>query len=141
VPEPPPRLWSANSGTKAVIDSLNVAYEQPERRSFLRLNLISLVFTLGAFLSLTLAVGAVVVAPLVLSHLGLGGVADTLVRILRWPALLSFVIIGSQSSTATGPASVAAALGWLAPSALFSWYISNFGTNDATYARWARLSA
>ena len=42
---------------------------------------------------MTLAVGAVVVAPIVLTHLGLGGVADTLVRLLRWPALLAFVII------------------------------------------------
>jgi hypothetical protein len=68
-------LWSANSRTKAVIDGLNVAYREAEKRSFIRLNLISLVFTLGAFLSLTLAVGAVVVAPIVLTHLGLGGVA------------------------------------------------------------------
>ena len=68
-------------GTKAVIDGLNVAYEETEKRSFIRLNLISLVFTLGAFLLLTLAVGAVVVAPIVLIHLGLGGVADTLVRL------------------------------------------------------------
>ena len=45
-------LWSANSGTKAVIDGLNVAYGETEKRSFIRLNLISLVFTLGAFLSL-----------------------------------------------------------------------------------------
>jgi membrane protein len=87
-------LWSANSGTKAVIDGLNVAYGETEKRSFIRLNLISLVFTLGAFLLLTLAVGAVVVAPIVLMHLGLGGVADTLVRLLRWPALLAFVIMG-----------------------------------------------
>ena len=86
-------LWSANSGTKAVIDGLNVAYGETEKRSFIRLNLISLAFTLGAFLLLTLAVGAVVVAPIVLMHLGLGGVADTLVRLLRWPALLAFVII------------------------------------------------
>ena len=47
-------LWSANSGTKAVIDGLNVAYGETEKRSFIRLNLISLVFTLGAFLSLML---------------------------------------------------------------------------------------
>ena len=47
-------LWSANSGTKAVIDGLNVAYGETEKRSFIRLNLISLVFTLGAFLSLIL---------------------------------------------------------------------------------------
>jgi membrane protein len=138
-------LWSANSGTKAVLDGLNVAYEEAEKRSFIRLNLISLVFTLGAFLVLTLAVGAVVVAPIALAHLGLGGVADTLIRILRWPALLAFVITGLAILYRYGPSrrearwtwlsvgSVAAAVSWLVTSALFSWYIANFGSYDATY--------
>ena len=138
-------LWSANSGMKAVIDSLNVAYGETEKRSFIRLNLISLAFTLGAFLLLTLAVGAVVVAPIVLMHLGLGGVADTLVRLLRWPVLLAFVIVALAILYRYGPSrrearwtwlsvgSAAAAIGWLVSSALFSWYIANFGTYNATY--------
>ena len=96
-------LWSANSGTKAVIDGLNVAYGETEKRSFIRLNLISLAFTLGAFLLLTLAVGAVVVAPIVLMHLGLGGGADTLIRLLRWPALLALVIISLAILYRYGP--------------------------------------
>jgi membrane protein len=138
-------LWSANSGTKAVIDGLNVAYEEAEQRSFVRLNLISFVFTLGAFLALTLAVGAVVVAPIALARLGLGDLADTLIRILRWPALLAFVISGLAILYRYGPSrrearwnwlsvgSVAAAVLWLVSSALFSWYIANFGAYDATY--------
>ena len=60
-------LWSAISGTKAVIDGLNVAYGEAEKRSFIRLSIVSLVFTLGAFLSLALAVSAVVVAPILLT--------------------------------------------------------------------------
>jgi membrane protein len=40
-------IWSANAGVKAVIDALNVAYEEREKRSFVRLNLLSLAFTLG----------------------------------------------------------------------------------------------
>ena len=103
-------LWSANSGTKAVIDALNVAYGETEKRSFIRLNLISLAFTLGAFLLLTLAVGAVVVAPIVLMHLGLGGAADTLVRLLRWPALLAFVIVALAILYRYGPSSTRGAL-------------------------------
>jgi membrane protein len=35
-------LWSANAGTKAIIDALNIAYGEEEKRSFLRLNLVSL---------------------------------------------------------------------------------------------------
>jgi membrane protein len=138
-------LWSANSGTKAVLDGLNVAYGETEKRSFVRLNLTSLIFTLGAFLALTLAVGAVVVAPIVLTHIGLGALTDALVRIFRWPALLAFVVLGLATLYRYGPSrrearwtwlsvgSIAAACGWLVASALFSWYIGNFGMYDATY--------
>ena len=39
-------LWSAMSGVKALIDALNVIYEQRESRSFIKLNVVALVFTL-----------------------------------------------------------------------------------------------
>jgi len=42
-------LWSAVSGIKAMIDGLNVIYEQKETRSFIKLNLVALVFTLAGF--------------------------------------------------------------------------------------------
>ena len=41
-------LWSANAGMKAIFDALNIVYDEDEKRSFIRLNLISLSFTLGA---------------------------------------------------------------------------------------------
>ena len=41
-------LWSAMAGVKAIIDALNVAYGEKEKRSFIRLNLVALVFTRGA---------------------------------------------------------------------------------------------
>jgi membrane protein len=138
-------LWSANSGAKAVIDGLNVAYGEQEKRNFVRLNLISLLFTLGAFIALTLAIGVVVITPIVLNFIGLGGLGDALVRILRWPAVLAFVIVGLAILYRYGPSrrearwawlsvgSVAAAVAWLVASVLFSWYIANFGTYGATY--------
>src|SRR5437588_666295 len=39
-------LWSANAGTKAVYDGLNVAYREKEKRGFVSLNISSLIFTL-----------------------------------------------------------------------------------------------
>src|ERR1700761_2483304 len=64
-------LWSANAGVKAVIDALNVVYEEREKRSFIRLNLLSLAFTTGSIAALLLMVSAVVALPLVLGHVGL----------------------------------------------------------------------
>src|SRR5262249_42026775 len=43
-------LWSAMSGVKAMIDALNVIYEQKESRSFIKLNLVALAFTLAGLI-------------------------------------------------------------------------------------------
>jgi membrane protein len=44
-------LWSANAGMKAIMDALNVVYEEKEKRGFIKLNLVSLIFTLAAIAS------------------------------------------------------------------------------------------
>ena len=138
-------LWSANAGVKAVMDALNVAYGEAEKRSFVRLNLVALAFTLGAIFSLMLALGAVVVAPIVLSHLGLSGASETLIDLARWPILLGLVVLGLTILYRYGPSltdphwtwlfpgNVIAAISWLVLSGLFSWYIAHFGNYDATY--------
>jgi membrane protein len=40
-------LWSANGGIKALIDALNIVYEEKEQRSFIRLNAVGRLFTIG----------------------------------------------------------------------------------------------
>ena len=138
-------LWSANAGMKAIIDALNVAYGETEKRSFIRLNLASLFYTLVAMASLMVAIGAVVVAPIVLQTLGLGGVAGALIAYARWPALLVLVIVMLAAAYRylpcrreprwewLTPGSVVAAVGWFVSSLLFSWYIANFGNYNVTY--------
>src|SRR5258708_38068122 len=61
-------IWSANAGVKALIDALNVAYGEREKRSVLQLNLLSLAFTIGGIAALLGMVAAVVAFPLVLDH-------------------------------------------------------------------------
>src|SRR6476620_4083431 len=48
-------LWSANSGMKAIMDALNVVYEEKEKRGFIKLTLISLAFTIAAIALLLVA--------------------------------------------------------------------------------------
>ncbi|MFC4171999.1 YihY/virulence factor BrkB family protein [Microvirga sp. GCM10011540] len=138
-------LWSANAGVKAVIDALNIVYEEDEKRSFIMLNLQSLAFTIGGLLFIILAVGGIVVLPVVLGFLGLGGTAETLLSLARWPVLLLIVITGLAVIYRYGPSrdkpewrwvspgSLVAAVLWLAGSVLFSWYVSNFGSYNETY--------
>src|SRR6516165_5552084 len=54
-------LWSANAGVKAMFDALNVIYDEQEKRGIIKLNLVSLFFTVCAIAAALLAVGAVVV--------------------------------------------------------------------------------
>jgi membrane protein len=138
-------LWSANAGMKAIMDALNVVYEEKEKRGFIKLNLLSLAFTIAAISSLLLAIGAVVVLPLVLSYLGLQTFTDVLFRLSRWPILLVVVVLGLAVLYRFGPSrreprwqwislgSLLAALAWLAASILLSWYLTNFANYDATY--------
>ena len=84
-------LWSANAGIKSLFDALNLVYNESEKRSFVKLNLVSLTFTLLAILFVLLAISAMVVVPIVLNFLGLGGATEMIFKIARWPALLVVV--------------------------------------------------
>ena len=136
-------LWSANAGVKAMFDALNVAYDEEERRGFIRLNAVSLLFTVCAIVFATLAIGVVVAVPIVLNLVGLGSVAGLLVWILRWPALYLVTILALTLVYRYGPGGrrehwlnwggIIAATIWLGGSMLFSWYVANFGNYGATY--------
>ena len=138
-------LWSANAGMKAVMDALNIVYEEDEKRGFVRLTLISLTFTIAGIVAMLIAVGAIVVTPVVLTHVGLGGMTETIVRIARWPALMIGMLLGLSVLYRYGPSrreakwewisigAVFATLTWFAGSALLSYYFSKFANYDATY--------
>jgi membrane protein len=138
-------VWSANAGVKALIDALNVAYGEREKRSFLQLNLLSLAFTISGIVALLLMVAAVVAFPLVLDHLGLGPDSKLIFSLARWP-LLFLILWGALGLLYRfGPSrehprwewlnvgTLAAALLWIVGSSLLSWYLSNFANYNATY--------
>ncbi len=138
-------LWSANAGVKAMIDALNVIEGAPERRSFVRLNAVSLGFTLGAIVFMLVAVGAVVAFPLVMSMFGMREVTSAAAWLVRWPLLFAAVLlllavlyrfgpnIERRRWRVLTPGVVFAAFAWLAGSAGLSFYLSSFADYNATY--------
>jgi membrane protein len=138
-------LWSANAGMKAVFDALNVAYREKEERGFIKLNLLSLAFTLAAIILLIVALGCVVVLPILFNFIGMGGFAKTALAIVRWPLLMAVVVGALCVLYRYGPsraaarwrwifwAAVVAAVLWVIGSMLFSFYVSKFGSYNATY--------
>ncbi len=81
-------LWSANSGVAALFDALNVLYGEKEKRSLLRFYATTFLLTLGMIGFIVLAIGAVVVAPVILTFMGFVTPVERLLAILRWPLLL-----------------------------------------------------
>lgn len=138
-------IWSANAGVKSIFDALNVAYEEREKRSFIRLNLMSLAFTIGGIAALLLMVAAVVAFPLALNHLGLAPASKLIVAFARWPLLFVILLAALAILYRFAPSrdaprwqwlsvgALTAAVLWIAGSALLSWYLSEFANYNATY--------
>jgi membrane protein len=138
-------LVSANGGAKALMDALNVAFGVPERRSFMRLNLTALAFTIGAIAFVLVGVAGVVVVPLLFAALGVAQAGASLLAFLRWPILLVILAVALSILYHFGPSrerarwrwltagSITAAILWIIASSVFSWYLANFADYNATY--------
>jgi membrane protein len=138
-------LWSANAGMKSLFDALNIVYNAKDTRGFIKLNLISLAFTFGTIIFLLLSIGAIIVLPVLLGYLGLGGVTEKIVNLGRWPVMFVIVALMIALIYRFGPCrkdpkwhwitwgSGLASILWIALSLLFSWYASNFGSYNKTY--------
>jgi membrane protein len=138
-------LWSAMNGTKSIVAALNVAYEEREKRSLLRLNLVALLFTLGGMLGAALALAVIVVVPAALPFTWLGPLAAAAVRACSFALLLVFTVLGLAVLYRFAPSREEAKWRWITPGSLlaaglwllaslaFSFYVTNFGTYDAYY--------
>jgi membrane protein len=136
-------LWSANGGIKALFDALNVVYEEKEKRSFFRLNAVTLAFTVAMIGFLIAALACIVALPIALNYLP--GFIGFVLNIVRWPVMLVLVALALACIYRYGPSrdepkwrwitwgSALAALAWLGFSAVFSFYAGNFGTFNKTY--------
>ncbi len=139
-------LWGANAGTKAVFDALNIIYKEREKRSFIKLTLYSLSFTVGAIFLIVMALTGIVAVPLALGLLEIPAQsAAAFLTLLRWP-LLYFVLLFAlaclyrygpsrarpQWRWVTWGSGIAGGV-WIIGSLLLSWYVANFGSYNATY--------
>ncbi|WP_232845783.1 YihY/virulence factor BrkB family protein [Aurantimonas marina] len=138
-------LWSANNGIKTLFEAMNVAYGESERRSFIKLNLIALCFTLGAIFIGIVLITMVGVVPAVMALFGLRGFTETLIASLRWPVVFVLIVVAIALIYRYGPSrnrarwswvlfgAVLAAVVWVAASIGFSWYLQNFANYNAMY--------
>ena len=138
-------LWSSRQGINGLFDALNVVYHEKEKRSFVRRLFLTLGFTVSAIVFIILAMSAIVVVPIVINYIGLGSWFATLLKWLRWPAMMAVLIVFLSAVYKFGPSrerakwrwvtwgSVFATVLWIAGSVGFSYYVANFGSYNKTY--------
>jgi membrane protein len=144
-------IWSAKKGASALIEGMNIAYDEDDERGFFKKTAVSLAFTFGAILLAIICAVLVVALPAALGNLGLSGPVALALRIARW--VLLAVILGTALALiyryapdrdhakwrwVTWGSAVAVVL-WLLASWAFSYYVSNFGSYNKTYGSLAAV--
>jgi membrane protein len=138
-------LWSSSTGTKAMLSALNMAYEERERRNFLRFQATGLIMTLCGILGAVLALVILVFLPVAIEFFGLDAYATAVVRTASFAMLIVFVIASLSLLYYFGPSrrsakwhwitpgSSIATLLWLVASILFSLYVGHIASYDTSY--------
>jgi membrane protein len=150
-------LWSASGYTGAFMRASNVIYETPEGRPFWKLRPLQILVTLAMIVMLTLlAVSLVLTGPIVSAvaePLGIGSTAVDVWDIAKWPLMalvfllmLAVLYYASPNVKLRGfkwvtPGSLVAITIWIVASALFGFYVANFGSYDKTYGTLGGLIA
>jgi membrane protein len=136
-------IWSANGAMKAMITAMNIAYDEKEKRGFIRKTATSLAFTVG-FLLFGLTAIAVLAAPTAIEPFA-GASAAAMFRWITYPLLLAALAVGLALLYRFGPSrdrvrwrwitpgSAAAIVLWVIASAAFSIYVANFANYEKTY--------
>lgn len=144
-------LFSARNGAAAIVTALNIAYEEEEKRGFIKVNLLALAITAAAVLMAVLALLAVAVVTRVEALLPASPLLAALFKVASYVVLVALAAAAAAALYRFGPSRERARWTWLSPgSALFAvlWvaltlsfgsYVSNFGNYSATYGSLAAV--
>jgi membrane protein len=141
-------IWATSGAFSALINALNRAYDVQETRPFWKVKGIAILMTFG--LSALVAAGALLlvagpsIGETVAEVFTLGEEFLFVWNIVRWPAALLFMIAtvallyyfapdAGQPFRWITPGGLIGVLLWVLASVIFRFYVSNFGSYDATY--------
>jgi membrane protein len=137
-------VWAASKGARALVQAVNVAYDEEEGRGFLKLRLLGLAMTLGGVLLMVVSLLGLTVVPAIGDRLG-GDTGRLIASIVRWPllALIMTVALAVLYRYAPDrdnarwewvtPGSIAGVVIWLLGSVAFTIYADQFGSFGETY--------
>lgn len=145
-------VWSATTGTNSLMAALNFAYDAVERRSTPRVLATAAGMTLLAVIGAVLGLALMVALPEVVLRLGIPGDTRTLIHLasLLLTAVFVATVLGvlyrfGPSHRPSGrrwvvPGALAATVGWMAATAIFSTYVAQAARFDATYGPLAAVA-
>lgn len=128
--------YSSTQGVHALIQGLNIAYNQTEKRNLVRVNATAFLLTFVMMIYFLVSLSLVAILP---------SVVGQFVLLARWPLLFLMAIFGLEIVYCYGPSriipkwdlisygSFLATLLWLGVSALFSVFVTHFGLYNGTY--------
>lgn len=143
-------IWSSSNGIMALMKAVNRAFDLDEDRPYIKLKGLSILFTLGLFLTLIVAFTVLVFGETIFKLLF---TPHTLAGLMMWRVLklmipLAFMVLiftmlykwspsvkkGIKIKLSESlPGAVFASIGWVVLSGAFSYYVSNFGNYSKTY--------
>ncbi|MBB1405752.1 YihY/virulence factor BrkB family protein [Pseudoalteromonas sp. HL-AS2] len=138
-------IWSSSKGSQALITACNISYQEYEKRSFFKAQLVRFLFSIGAIVVAIFALLIIGILPVVLNLVGLKENIDLLITFISWP-LLAFtfnfaLVLLYRYAPHRKPAkwrwitlgSVIATILWIVASIGFSFYVSKFASYNETY--------
>ncbi|MEY8843268.1 YihY/virulence factor BrkB family protein [Cribrihabitans sp. XS_ASV171] len=138
-------LYSASRGTASMVSGLNIAYEEDEKRGFIKLQATIIALTLFSLVVMIATVFLTAAVPALLAIFGEGQAIETAARVLRWPLMLLLAVTLVATLYRFGPSRRKARWRWLAPGSIlavllwgvvnfgFSWYVSSFASYNETF--------
>jgi membrane protein len=144
-------LWSASSGVSNLITAISAAYDEVEKRGFVKKRLLALAMTVGAIVVMMIMLGLVAVVPPLLEQLVADSPLRWVLQIGRWALLVLLVSVVLAVLYRLAPdrdapkmrwvsvGAIVATVIWLAASLGFSLYVSTFGNYAKTYGVFAGI--
>ncbi len=142
-------LWSSSTGTKSILNGLTLAYNEEESRGIIQFQLVAFSMTIIAVIGAGLAIGFLVLVPIVLAHLylppefsffaALIGPGTMILFIAGALALLYRYGPDGKGRLFYAPGAAVATIAWLAASSAFGFYVGHFAAYSASYGPLATL--
>lgn len=146
-------LWGANGATSALVQAMNMAYHEKEKRSFFHVTALTLGFTFCGIIFAALSLAVIAAVPPILKALYLGAFLDAVIGTVRWLVIIALFMLAcamiyriAPSRTSARwrwivPGAIVAGIIWLIASVAFSAYVENFDAYNATFGSLGAVAA